>query len=74
MKAIAGMVSNVMSARSARLLARLMTRGRERGDLPGWVLITVMTAALVAVLWGFLGQELETMLRDALNRAKGVTP
>ena len=26
-------------------------RRRERGDVPGWVLITLMTAGLVAVLW-----------------------
>lgn len=23
----------------------------ERGDVPGWVLITIMTAGLVAALW-----------------------
>ena len=26
-------------------------RRRERGDVPGWVLITLMTAGLVAVIW-----------------------
>ena len=24
----------------------------ERGDVPGWVLVTVMTAGLVAIIWG----------------------
>ena len=24
----------------------------ERGDVPGWVLITLMTAALVVLIWG----------------------
>ena len=24
----------------------------ERGDVPGWVLVTVMTAGLVMVIWG----------------------
>ena len=32
--------------------ALLRTAGhRERGDVPGWVMITLMTAGLVAVLW-----------------------
>lgn len=39
----------------------------ERGDVPGWVLITVMTAGLVAALWAIAGPELAQMLRDALN-------
>lgn len=38
---------------------------RERGDVPGWVLITIMTAGLVAVLWQFA----EPYLRDILERA-----
>jgi hypothetical protein len=39
----------------------------ERGDVPGWVLVTVMTAGLVAGLWAVAGPELERMLRQALN-------
>jgi hypothetical protein len=41
--------------------------GRERGDVPGWVLVTVMTAGLVAGLWAIAGPELERMLRQALS-------
>ena len=42
-------------------------RSSERGDVPGWVMITVMTAGLVAALWAVAGPELERMLRNALN-------
>lgn len=42
-------------------------RSEERGDVPGWVLITVMTAGLVAALWAVAGPELESMLREALD-------
>lgn len=42
-------------------------RGSERGDVPGWVLITVMTAGLVAALWAVAGDALSSMLRDALS-------
>jgi hypothetical protein len=39
----------------------------ERGDVPGWVLITVMTAGLVTVLWAVAGEALSRMLTDALR-------
>lgn len=42
-------------------------RRDERGDVPGWVLVTVMTAGLVAALWAVAGPELERMLREALR-------
>ncbi len=43
----------------------------ERGDVPGWVLITVMTAGLVAALWAIAGPQLSQMLRDALSSVRG---
>lgn len=32
---------------------------RERGDVPGWVLITIMTAGLVTLLWGIAGDTFQ---------------
>ena len=46
-------------------------RRDERGDVPGWVLITVMTAGLVAALWAIAGPQLSSMLRDALSSVRG---
>lgn len=40
---------------------------RERADVPGWVLITIMTAGLVAVLWPLAGDLLTSMLSSALS-------
>lgn len=58
-----------------RLQARLLAaRSNERGDMVGWVLITVMTAALIAALWLFLGPQLTQLLQDALNKARGSVP
>ncbi len=54
------------------LLTRLSTGGdRERGDVPGWVLITLMTAGLVTVLWGVAGPKLGQILSDALDSVRG---
>jgi len=39
--------------------------------VPGWVLITVMSAGLVAALWAIAGAQLSTMLRDALSSVSG---
>jgi hypothetical protein len=46
-------------------------RKDEHGDVPGWVLITVMTAGLVAALWAIAGPQLSQMLRDALTSVRG---
>lgn len=49
----------------------VMGRDRdERGDVPGWVLVTVMTAGLVAIIWGVAEGELTSLLRSALNSVR----
>ncbi len=46
----------------------LLDRPRdERGDVPGWVMVTVMTAAVVAVLLPFVRTELQGMLSAAFR-------
>jgi hypothetical protein len=42
----------------------------ERGDVPGWVLVTVMTVGLVAVIWGVADDQLVDLLRSALNSVR----
>jgi hypothetical protein len=42
----------------------------ERGDVPGWVLVTVMTAGLVTVIWGVAKGQLSSMLSNALGSVK----
>ncbi|MBA2456510.1 MAG: hypothetical protein H0V48_08250 [Nocardioidaceae bacterium] len=43
----------------------------ERGDVPGWVMITVMTAGLVAVLTAVAGPQLRDLLQEALSSVGG---
>ena len=45
---------------------------RDRGDVPGWVLITLMTAGIVTVLWGFAGDKLLELFSDAIGNVSGV--
>jgi hypothetical protein len=45
-------------------------RRDERGDVPGWVMVTVMTAGLVMVIWGLAKGQLQTMLSSALDSVK----
>ena len=42
----------------------------ERGDIPGWVLITIMTAGLVTLVWGVASDQLSSILKSALNSVK----
>ena len=44
---------------------------RQRGDVPGWVLITIMTAAVVGLIWGIAQDRLPAMFQDAID---GVSP
>jgi hypothetical protein len=52
---------------------RLAVRWRrdERGDVPGWVMIVVMTAGLVVILGAIAQDELGEMLEKALNSVTG---
>ena len=40
----------------------------ERGDVPGWVLITLMTAGLVVLMWSLAGPALKTVFEQALSK------
>jgi hypothetical protein len=43
----------------------------ESGDVPGWVLITLMTAGLVIVIWGLAGPALANVFQQAIDRVTG---
>ena len=46
--------------------------GGERGDVPGWVLITVMTAGLVMLLWGLAVPALTNLFNQAMSSVSGI--
>ena len=43
----------------------------DRGDVPGWVLVTIMTAGLVAGLWAVAGSTLNDLFRQAVSGVSG---
>jgi hypothetical protein len=61
-----------MAARVATRVAvaarsRMVRGGPDRGDVPGWVLVTIMTAGLVAGLWAVAGDTLNDLFRDSIS-------
>lgn len=51
-----------------RLFARVNS---DRGDVPGWVLVAVMTAGLVTALWLVADDALTSVLDRAINSVSG---
>jgi hypothetical protein len=57
-----------MSSIAIRIAAALSwRRADDRGDVPGWVLITLMTAGIVMALWLVAEPKLASLLGGALN-------
>ena len=50
-----------------RLLRVLIDVRQERGDVPGWVLVTVMTAGLVTAIWMVADEQLKAVLARAMS-------
>ena len=48
------------------------SKDTERGDVPGWVLITLMTAGLVVVIWGLAGPALSGVFERAIESVSGL--
>jgi hypothetical protein len=40
----------------------------ERGDVPGWVMITLMTAVIVVLIWGIASTQLTDLLNSAFGK------
>jgi hypothetical protein len=57
--------------RAQRRVQRRVQRRAERGDVPGWVLITLMTAGIVTALWVVAKEQLISMFESAMASVKG---
>jgi hypothetical protein len=67
---LAGGVLRSVAGRGFARAARRGDRG-DRGDVPGWVLVTLMTAGLVLVLWGVARDRLTEVFNNAIDGVMG---
>jgi hypothetical protein len=67
-----GFRASVQNPRMARFVNFVKNvRDDERGDVPGWVLITLMTAGLVLLVWALAGPALQGVFQQAIDRVTG---
>jgi hypothetical protein len=58
-----------LSTLYARVIARITSD--DRGDVPGWVLVAVMTAGLVTALWLVADDALTSLFDRAISSVSG---
>jgi hypothetical protein len=44
----------------------------QRGDVPGWVLVVLMTTGLVTAIWTIAAPRLTAILRNSLDAMNGI--
>lgn len=55
----------------AWLWVRVRTLLNEDGDVPGWVLVVLMTSGLVVAIWGVARDRLVAIVSTALSTVCG---
>lgn len=69
---IRGIDTLVAALRAAVAVASRRVRTEpERGDVPGWVMVTLMSAGLVAVIWILADDWLRQLFQQAVDRVSG---
>jgi len=62
-----GSVTVRLAVRLQQHLSRLRFLADDRGDVPGWVLVAVMTAGLVTAIWLIADDRLTSVLDNAIS-------
>ncbi len=44
----------------------------ERGDVPGWVLVVLMTTGLVTAIWTIAAPRITAILKNSLDSMNGI--
>lgn len=58
-----------LTAMQSSFFARLKD---ERGDVPGWVLVVLMTTGLVTAIWTIAAPRLTAILKNSLDSMNGI--
>ncbi|MCX6430075.1 MAG: hypothetical protein NTX12_03745 [Actinobacteria bacterium] len=72
-----GLIRIYLNVRTRLFLVRYSQRGlndgnNERGDVPGWVLVVLMTTGLVTAIWTIAAPRLTAILRNSLDSMNGI--
>ncbi len=62
---------------SSKLIVLRKTRfyqllNNDRGDVPGWVLVVLMTTGLVTAIWTIAAPRLTAILKNSLDTMNGI--
>jgi len=55
-----------------RLIRTYELISSERGDVPGWVLVVLMTTGLVTGIWTLAAPRINGILRNSLDSMNGI--
>ena len=56
----------------ARIKQITQSIASERGDVPGWVLVVLMTTGLVTAIWTIAAPRLTSILKNSLDAMNGI--
>ncbi len=60
------------ASQSLRSSAMFESTRDERGDVPGWVLVVLMTTGLVTAIWTIAAPRLSAILKNSLDAMNGI--
>jgi hypothetical protein len=66
---------NLRIAQKTQLLSKsriFRALADQRGDVPGWVLVVLMTTGLVTAIWTIAAPRLTAILRNSLDAMNGI--
>jgi hypothetical protein len=64
-----GLMRKLEQLKSTRFFEALKD---QRGDVPGWVLVVLMTTGLVTAIWTIAAPRLTAILRNSLDAMNGI--
>ena len=63
-------IANSLKAVREKKFVKMMKD--ERGDVPGWVLVVLMTTGLVTAIWTIAAPRLSAILKNSLDAMNGI--
>lgn len=66
-----GGLIGAITAWMVSVVDRVRGTDRERGDVPGWVMVTVMTAILVVAILGIFEPQIKSALTGIIDSVSG---